>query len=207
MCAIALSLISFGVSVPELPESTTAEAARGYLTDNSAALRLFGISMAACAVLLIVVVGQLRSLMAAAEERRGSLRDVAFGAGILCAVWLLVSGSFHAATVFDGIEGLPDEIVLSYYGLMSVGDTLGSASTFAKGALMLAVGLAAVRTRFLPRWLGWLSIVLGAMALGGGLGVVDNPVTGALWYAGLIGFALWPLLIGVTLLVKSVKRA
>jgi hypothetical protein len=97
--------------------------------------------------------------------------------------------------------------VLGYYGLMSVGDTLGSATTFAKGALMLAVGLAAVRTRFLPRWLGWLSIVLGAMAVGGGLGVVDNPVTGSLWYAGLIGFALWPVAIGVTLLVKALKQS
>jgi hypothetical protein len=36
---------------------------------------------------------------------------------------------------------------------------------------------------------------------------VDNPVTGALWYAGLIGFALWPLAVGVTLLVKALKRA
>jgi hypothetical protein len=81
-CALALGAISFGVGVPELPESATAEAARAYLTDNSAALRLFGISMAASAVLLVVVVARLRALMAAAEERRGYLRDVAFGAGL-----------------------------------------------------------------------------------------------------------------------------
>jgi hypothetical protein len=71
---------------------------------------------------------------------------------------------------------------------------------------MLAVGVAAIATRFLPRWLGWLSVVFGAMAVGGGLGVVPNPVTDALWYGGLIGFALWPLPVGITLIVQAVRR-
>jgi hypothetical protein len=43
------------------------------------------------------------------------------------------------------------------------------------------------------------------MAVGGGLGFVENPVTPALWYGGLLGFAIWPLLVGVTLIVKAVR--
>ena len=44
------------------------------------------------------------------------------------------------------------------------------------------------------------------MAIGGGLGVVDNPVTPALWYGGLIGFALWPLPVSVALIVQAVRE-
>jgi hypothetical protein len=150
-------------------------------------------------VLLVILLAHLRSRMT------GSLRDVAFGSGLLVSVWLLVSGALHASAPLDGLDGKPDEMMLSAVGLQIAGDTIGSAATYAKGALMLAVGLAAVRTRSLPRWLGWLSIVLGAMAVGGGLGIVDNPVTPALWYGGLIGFAVWPLLVGVTLIVKALR--
>jgi len=203
---IVVTLLAFGVNVPELPDTVTAESARAYLVDNAGALEVFGMSMAASAALLMVLLGQVRAMIAQAENGRGFLADVAFGGGVLTAVWLLVTGAFHAATVFDGVDGLPAELVTSYYGLMSVGDTLGSASTYAKGVLMLAVGVAAIRTRALPRWLGWLSVVLGAMAVLGGLGVVENPVTPALWYGGLIGFAVWPMLVGITLIVKAIKH-
>jgi hypothetical protein len=151
----------------------------------------------------VILLSHLRTLMARAG--RTVLADVAFGSGLLCAAWLLISGAFHAASTLDGIEGRPDPMVLGFYGFMSVGDTIGSAATYAKGACLLAVGIAAVRTRFLPRWLGWLSGLFGAMAIGGGLGFVENPVTGALWYGGLIGFALWPLPVSIALLTKAIR--
>jgi hypothetical protein len=199
---IGLTVAMFGVSAPETPAEFTAESARAYLTDNAAQLRTFGFAMAGSAVLLVVLLAHLRTLIA---RTHGSLADVAFGSGLLCAVWLLVSGAMHASAAMDGVEGTPDAGVISFTTMMTLGDTVGAVSTYAKGACLLAVGVAAVRTRFLPRWLGWLSIALGAMAVGGGLGVVDNPVTPALWYGGLIGFAVWPLVVGVVLAVRAVR--
>jgi len=49
--------------------------------------------------------------------------------------------------------------------------------------------------------------VLGAMAVGGGMGVVDNRVTPALWYGGLIGFAVWPLPVAIALIVRAVRES
>jgi hypothetical protein len=198
-------VLSLAVSVPETPETLTAASARAYFTDNAMELKIFAASLAASAMLLLVLVAQLRALIARAEQGRGFLADVVPGAGGLIAVWLLVSAAFHGVAAFDGVDGRPDELVLAYFGLMTSGDTLGVVSTFAKGALMLAVGLAALRTRFLPRWLGWLSVVLGAMAVGGGFGAAGDPVTGALWYGGLLGFAIWPLLVATTLIVKALR--
>lgn len=194
----------FGVNAPETPAEVTAESARGYFTENAAGLRTFGFLMAASAVLLVILLSQLRTLMTLAG--RPLAADIAFGSGILCAVWLLASGAMHASAALDGVDGVPDGGVLSFYTMMTLGDTFGSVATYAKGACMLAVGLAALRTRFLPRWLGWLSVVLGFMAIGGGLGVVDNPVTPALWYGGLIGFAVWPLPVSIALLVKALRE-
>jgi len=106
---------------------------------------------------------------------------------------------------FDISEELPDAFVLQYLGLGAVGDMIGTASTVLKGALMLSVSLVALRTRFLPRWLGWIGAVLGVMAIGGAFAFTDNPVTGALFYAGLFSFALWPMPVGIVLTVKAIR--
>jgi hypothetical protein len=43
------------------------------------------------------------------------------------------------------------------------------------------------------------------MAIGGTFTFTDNPVTDALFYAGLFGFALWPLPAGIVLTARAVR--
>jgi hypothetical protein len=202
---IAFTVLSFIPTVPELPAEITAQSARAYLVDNAATLRTFGILMAVTAAVLLVFVAHLRALMTQAEGGRGHLADVAYGSGVVVAVWLVVSGAMNSIGGFDIADTLPDAFVVQYVGLAAVGDMIGSATTVLKGTLMLAVSLVALRTRFLPRWLGWFGAVLGAMAIGGAFTFTDNPVTGALFYAGLFGFALWPLPVGIVLTVKAIR--
>lgn len=203
---ILFTVLSFAATIPDIPDDVTAASARAYLVDNATALRTFGVVMALSAAVLVVFVSHLRALMAHADGRRSYLADVAYGSGLLCATWLLVSGAMNSVAAFDGPDSLPDAFVVQYLGLMSVGDMIGTASTVLKGALLLAVSMVALRTRFLPRWIGWLGIVLGAMAVGATFSVVPNPVTGALFYAGLFGFALWPLPVGIALTVKAIRE-
>jgi len=56
----------------------------------------------------------------------------------------------------------------------------------------LAVGLVALRTRALPRWLGWASIVLGIMAIAGPVGGIA-----------FLLFPVWNLALGVVLLRRG----
>jgi hypothetical protein len=199
VAAIGLTVLAFAFSVPDYPENITAQVAREYLTSNSQAFVLFGMASAASSVLLVVLAAFLRQRMT------GTLRDVAFGSGLLVSVWMFLTGAFNASVGLDltRAQSQPDEMYLNALGLQLAGDSLGSAATYAKGAFLLAVGIAAVKSRVLPKWLGWLSLVFGTMAVGAGLGVVGNSVSQVLFYGGLLGFAIWPLIVGVTVLVRK----
>jgi hypothetical protein len=139
-------------------------------------------------------------------EAQGSGADVVFGAGVLCSAWLLISGAMNSIGAFMDPATLPDPFTVQYLGLAAVGDMIGTASTVIKGATLLAASVVALRTRFLPRWLGWFGAALGVMAIGAAFSFTDSPITGALFYAGLFGFALWPLPVGVTLLIKAIRE-
>jgi hypothetical protein len=54
---------------------------------------------------------------------------------------------------------------------------------------MFAVGLAALRYRVIPRWLGWLGIVFAVAGIPTGLG--------------LLSFGLWPILVSVFILIRA----
>ena len=58
--------------------------------------------------------------------------------------------------------------------------------------LFLATGIVTVRRPVLPRWLGWVAIVIGVIALAGPLGFV-----------GLILSILWLLVVSIMMLVRK----
>ncbi|WP_219415837.1 hypothetical protein [Pseudonocardia nigra] len=78
----------------------------------------------------------------------------------------------------------------------------GISSRVAFGLMLLAAGLVVVTTRALPRWLGWLGIVLGALT------VLDAavPFGPTVVLTGWTFFLdpLWVLLTGVALLRRPV---
>ena len=63
--------------------------------------------------------------------------------------------------------------------------------------MFLAVGLASVRERALPAWLGWLSLALAVVAL--------IPPIG--WAVVIWGFPLWILIVAALLWRGTAERA
>jgi hypothetical protein len=95
-------------------------------------------------------------------------------------------------------HGLSYTLYLTTFALESVGDVFGSLFAFATGALLL-------NSRVLPRWLGWVSIVVGSMFFLQGFGLGGVIASFGL-ILDLIGFVLLLIFVlgsSVTLLMRT----
>jgi hypothetical protein len=76
----------------------------------------------------------------------------------------------------------------------------------AAAVLIAATGLLALRTRVLPRWLGWVSLVLALWLLippiGAGAELPENPV-GWTGIAALPGIVVWAAVTAVVVAIKG----
>lgn len=205
LAGVAVTLLSLVATPPEGPETLTAAAIRAWVEQHESTLRTYGAVMALTALAVLLFISHLRELMRVEDPDRAHLGDIAYGSAVICAVWLLVSGTTTSVIAFD-LESLSDEMVVQYYGLAGVGDMLGTIALVFKAALLISVSLVAARTGFLPRWLSWTGLVLGVLTFGGIIGAfTDATIAGGLMYAGLFAFALWPLPVGICLTIRALR--
>jgi hypothetical protein len=116
-----------------------------------------------------------------AEGGIGRLATTAFGGGIATAVFLLALPGADMAGALN-----EDEIAASTAeALRTVGDIFFIGAELSAAVLVAAVGLVAILTGALPRWVGWVSLALG-------LWLLIAPVG---WAGLLFGFPLWVLLV------------
>jgi hypothetical protein len=130
-------------------------------------------------VLFLWFLGALRNRLLAAEGVPGYLTPIAFGAGIATAVFLmgLPSGDL-AGALADDLEPAAAQ------ALHEIGTAFFLGAEFSALVLVLATGLIALRTGVLPRWFGWVSLVLAIL-------LVIAPIG---WLGLIFGFPLWVLL-------------
>jgi hypothetical protein len=133
----------------------------------------------------LIFVGALRWRLAAAEEPGAFLTAISFGAGVATGILtLLIQGPNLAGAISN--EELTAHAALTL-SLLDDAFFVGAELT---GALFLvATGLAILRYRPLPGWLGWLSLVIALWML--------IPPIG--WAGLLLGFTLWTVLVSVLL--------
>ena len=170
----------------ETPEETVPAAeVIAYYNEHASQLRLAGYVMLAAAVLLLFFAGGLRSAL----TRHGGNADdrlslVAFGGAVAYAVGLGVMVVSAMALVAAADTGSADAVTAlnvldnKTFPLFMVG----------LSAMMLATGLRALQAAVLPRWLAWVSIVLGVAAVAGPGG-----------YAAFFAFPFWVVAVGVSL--------
>lgn len=133
--------------------------------------------------------GTLRAAVHAAEGGFARLTGIVFAGG-------LALGLFSMAIPTPDISGAStyyvDEETLepaAAQAMNSLGDGFFVAAEYAAAFFLVAAGIAALRTRVLPAWLGWISLVLGVLTL--------IPPIG---WAGLIfGLPIWIVLVSVLL--------
>ena len=156
-----------------------------YITDNEGQILTSRLLFLLGTVLFLLFLGTFRVRLRAAEGGPGQWTSAAFAGGIATAVLLIgnVTPTLIGALAADALEPAAAQAL----GIVETGFFVGA--EIAAAALLLATGLLALRTRFLPVWVGWGSVALAALLLILPIG----------WAALLIGFPLWVLIVSVLL--------
>jgi hypothetical protein len=146
--------------------------------------------IAAAALAFLVFASALRSLIARAEQETAMLGALAWAGGTACAVLLLAGNAVSRGTAFaamsDDFQLDPNTRRL----LEDVGLLLIASGALAAILLVVAVSLAALRHRVLPRWLAWAGFPAAALLT---LGVA---------FVGFLVLAVWVLAVSAALAVR-----
>jgi uncharacterized protein DUF4386 len=143
------------------------------------------------ATLLVFFAGALRRALRDAEGPGGLLSAVAFAGGIMIAIGGTIDGMISWALA----ERADDIDPTGVQALQALWDTDFLPIATGLAILLLASGISIVRHGALPRWLGWIAIVLGVLAL--------TPIG----FVAFMGGALWVLVTSVLLALRLRREA
>jgi hypothetical protein len=163
---------------------------------------LFGVA----SVLFLFFLGGLRAFLARAEGREPRLAPVVLAAGaVFTGLGLLQAAVLTALVALRGNElGVRAEgSGWAARALFYLEGAIGDLALFPFAAFLAAAAVVLVRTRVLPRWLGWVGaavgLLVGLLAAGSIIGLDIEPadqaifVLGLVWVAGLAFCLDWLL--------------
>ena len=162
----------------------------------------FVVGLAAAAWLWFL--GSLCAALKRAEGGTGRLSEVAFAAGVVFAVLLLVAGA-----LLPGLADVPRRGgTLDPRAAAVVYDLAGSIFSLAPFSIIVLVGatsLAALRYRALPPWLGWVGGVVIVLLVAGAASI-DLTRQDPLWFVGILGMVLWLAWVATISLTLVLRR-
>jgi hypothetical protein len=180
---VILIVIAFvvGGETPDINDSP--QKVLSYYNDHDSKQMFASAILALGTVFFFFFLGVLRTVLRAAEGAVGRLSAVAFGGGLVMGVGILAFAGFTFALADAADHLTPD--AAQALNVLNTDFFFPLAAGLA--TLLLATGIAGVRTRVLPAWLSWIAIVLGVAA-----------VTPAGFFA-FLAFGLWVLVVSVML--------
>jgi hypothetical protein len=170
-----------------LPEETPADTLAWFQEETGAILAASFIFMLG-SLFFLIFLGALRSRLFAAEGGTQFLTAISYGAGLATAICtILITGPNLAGGITE------DELTGETALMLTIIDDAFFVGAELFGALfMAATGLLILRYVPLPRWLGWLGLVIALWML--------IPPIG--WAGLLLGFTLWTVLVSVLLWMR-----
>jgi hypothetical protein len=130
----------------------------------------------------------LRERIADAETPRTSMAQLAFGAGIASAALWVIAVMFFALPGFVATDtGAKDVVPSTFRVLVDAGYLAWVSATVIGAVTVWATSAVAIRTAFLPRWFGWVGILVGVIQVF------------AFLFIPAFAFFLWLLVAGVLL--------
>ncbi len=197
-CGIAFAVLLFIALVLTFPPDTESKNGAAIVADyyakKSTQVNHFvaSIILPFAGFLFLWFLGRLYARLRTAEGEDG-YAVLAFAGGVVFSGLLMVSMAvtvFFALTLnFSKAFRLNPNAALLFDTLDFYVLVLAMAGA---AVLLVATGLAARRSRLLPRWLGWVSYVLAVLSL--------PPVSGIFVYFPLLLFLIWIVIVSVTMI-------
>jgi hypothetical protein len=178
---IVVVILGFAVGGEPPGADSSAEEIVDFYADNDGQV-MFGAALEGlAATLLLFFAGFLRQLLRAAEGEGHMLSAVAMAGATVIAVGL----AFDATLSFALAETAEDIEPASAQTLQALWDNDFMPLAVGFQVFLLASGISILRHGALPKWLGWVAIVLGVIAI--------TPIGFVAATAG----AIWILIVGV----------
>lgn len=165
------------------------------LTDNVMRVSIGGYVGGLAAFFLMWFAGSVYSALREREGGAGRLSALALGGGMasgtLAAIsfGLMIVAAQRAGTT-DGISAAGAITLYDFWG-----QVMGGTFPLALAVLVVATGIAAIRTGAFPAWFGWISVVIAVGLL--------SPVS---WVVMALG-ALWLLVVSIWLTVRGAPQS
>jgi vacuolar-type H+-ATPase subunit I/STV1 len=180
---VILVVIGFIVGGESPDPDASPQKILSYYNDNDTQQIVASLLLGVGTVFFFFFLGVLRTVLRAVEGAVGRLSAVAFGGGLVLGVGMLAFAGF-TFTLADSADHLTPDAAQALHVLNS--DFFFPVSA-GLATLLIATGIAGIRTRVLPAWISWIAIVLGIAAL-----------TPAGFFA-FLAFGLWVLVVSVIL--------
>ena len=162
LVAVALLVVSIVVTgFDSVDSNDSTQKVVDFWSDNDSKQVAGAFIGALATVPLLWFLGSLRSALRTGEGDTGRLSPIAYAGGIVLATTAAVDASIQFA-VAESVGDVPPGVTQTLSVLYSdffLGFPVGV------GTLLLAAGLAILRTKVLPVWLGWVAFVLGIVSL------------------------------------------
>jgi hypothetical protein len=190
---VAVAIVAFAVSGEPKEADEGAQAVADFYVDNKDSVMFGAALQTLAAALLVFFAAYLRKVIHKAEGEGHSGSLLVFGGALILATGIAIDGTlFFAAAEAADSDNVDPQVVQTIQALWD-NDFLPLA--LGSFIFLLSLGASIVRTGVVPKWLGWVAIALGVIAI--------SPAG----FVSFLGAAILILIISVILIMRSRSEA
>ncbi|MGH2957941.1 MAG: hypothetical protein ACRDL6_13220 [Solirubrobacterales bacterium] len=184
---IVFAIVGFALSGEPPTADDPVEEIVAFYSDDKDSIQFGAALVGMAATLLVFFFGYLRRVLRAAEGEGGVLSAVSFAGAVIVAV----GAAIDSTILFALAEAADDVDPVAVQALQALWDNDFMPLAVGTQLVLLATGLSVVRHGALPKWLGWVAIVLGVIAV--------TPIG----FAAFLGMAIWILIVSILLSMRA----
>ena len=188
---VVLTVVSFALQGSTPDPNKSGKEVVDFFTDNRSKIMISATLEALGAMFFVFFAANLRRALRAAEGDDGVLSAAVLAGGVIVATGLAADATLIFA-IADKVKDLPPVAVQAMNGVYSdwfLPMAMGGA------VFMWSVALSVLRHGALPKWLGWLTLVMAVLSV--------TPVG----FFVFLALAIWIPLVGILLYLRERKTA